>query len=71
MQKLLKTTAVIACIVATAGLASAQGGPCEALDNGTGTVTMPPIGCGYVSPADYHMIVNGLPAGWTCNIRCR
>jgi hypothetical protein len=54
------------CLLATlAGGVQAQGGPCEVPDNGTGTVTMPPIGCGYVSPNDYHMIVDGLPAGTT------
>lgn len=38
-------------------------GPCEVVDNGTGTVDLPPDGCGYVSPADLHMIIEGLPPG--------
>jgi len=49
----------------TAGVAQGQGGPCVVPDNGTGTVTMPPIGCGYVSPTDFHEIVDGLPLGTT------
>ncbi len=36
-------------------------------DNGTGTVDLPPVGCPYLSPADFHMIVDGLPAGTTIN----
>lgn len=60
--RVLATAGVLAL---TAGVAQAQGGPCEVPDNGTGTVTMPPIGCGYVSPVDYHVIVDGLPAGTT------
>jgi len=36
---------------------------CEVVDNGTGTVDLPPDGCGYVSPQDLHMMIDGLPAG--------
>jgi hypothetical protein len=43
-------------------------GPCQVLDNGTGTVDLPPQGCGYVSPADLHMMINGLPPGTTINV---
>jgi hypothetical protein len=39
--------------------------PCVVPDNGSGTVNMPPASCGYVSPTDYHEIVNGLPPGTT------
>ena len=55
----------LAGLLALAGVAYGQGGPCEVPDNGSGTVTLPPMGCGYVSPTDYHMIVNGLPPGTT------
>lgn len=37
--------------------------PCVVPDDGTGTVTLPPPGCGYLSPDDVHVIINGLPAG--------
>jgi hypothetical protein len=38
---------------------------CVVDDNGTGTVNLPPQGCGYVSPDELHMMINGLPAGTT------
>ena len=37
---------------------------CNQLDNGMGTVDLPP-GCPYVSPSQLHMIIAGLPAGTT------
>jgi hypothetical protein len=30
-------------------------------DNGSGTVDLPPAGCAYLSPTNFHEIVNGLP----------
>jgi len=42
--------------------------PCIAADNGTGTVDLPPTGCGYVSPGDLHMIIDGLPTGTTITV---
>ncbi len=42
--------------------------PCTVVDNGTGTVDLPPQGCGYVSPADLHMMIDGLPPGTTINV---
>jgi hypothetical protein len=43
--------------------------PCTPVDNGTGTVDLPPgPGCGYVSPADLHMMINGLPPGTTIRV---
>jgi hypothetical protein len=52
------------------GLALLAGGllaqdPCLQPDNGTGTVTLPPAGCEYLSPQQVHMIIDGLPAGTT------
>jgi hypothetical protein len=44
------------------------GGPafnCVLPDNGTGTATLPPIGCEYTSPDDVFKIINGLPPGTT------
>ncbi|MCP3905105.1 MAG: hypothetical protein GY715_15885 [Planctomycetes bacterium] len=39
--------------------------PCEVPDNGGGTIFLPPDGCGYLSPQDVHIIIDGLPAGTT------
>jgi hypothetical protein len=42
--------------------------PCEVVDNGTGTVDLPPPGCTYLSPEEVHMIINGLPPGTEVNL---
>ena len=42
--------------------------PCVVTDNGTGTASLPPDGCGYVSPQDLHMMIDGLPAGTTIEV---
>ena len=41
------------------------GETCQVPDNGTGTATLPPIGCDYTSPDDVFKIIDGLPAGTT------
>jgi hypothetical protein len=41
------------------------GNPCVVPDDGSGTVTLPPAGCGYVSPNDLHEMIKGLPPGTT------
>lgn len=41
---------------------------CVAPDNGTGTVELPPDGCGYLSPAEVHLIIDGLPPGTTIEL---
>jgi hypothetical protein len=46
-------------------------GPCVVMDNGSGTVDLPPAGCGYVSPADLHMMIDGLPPGTTINVAAK
>ena len=38
---------------------------CLVFDNGTGTITMPPMGCGYSSAAEVYEAVDGLPPGTT------
>ena len=48
--------------------AGALGAPCVVPDDGTGTVTLPPPGCGYLSPSDVHMIIDGLPPGTTIEV---
>ncbi|MFQ5478717.1 MAG: hypothetical protein ACE5E4_08880 [Candidatus Binatia bacterium] len=50
--------------VSTSSLAQ----PCQLADNGTGTVDLPPIGCPYLSPSEFHVIVDGLPPGTTINV---
>ena len=59
--------AVIGLALALAGAASAD--PCVVTDNGSGTVTLPPAGCEYLSPTDVHMIIDGLPPGTTIRAR--
>jgi hypothetical protein len=39
--------------------------PCDVVDNGTGTVDLPPAGCEYLSPDEVHEIIAGLPPGTT------
>jgi hypothetical protein len=55
--------------VAALGLVLAAGAwaqnPCNVPNNGSGTVTLPPVGCEYLSPSQVHMIIAGLPAGTT------
>jgi len=37
-------------------------------DPGTGTVTLPPQGCDYLSPDEVHLIIDGLPPGTTIEL---
>lgn len=46
----------------------AQTDPCVVVDDGSGTVTLPPDGCPYLSPDQFHEIVDGLPAGTTIEL---
>ncbi len=46
----------------------AWGDPCEVVDDGTGTVSLPPEGCEYLSPDEVHLIIDGLPAGTTIEL---
>ena len=41
---------------------------CIADDDGTGTGTLPPPGCGYLTPQQPHHIINGLPPGTTIEL---
>jgi hypothetical protein len=38
---------------------------CLVPDNGSGTITLPPMGCEYTSPDEAFMIIEGLPLGTT------
>ncbi len=42
--------------------------PCVVADPGTGTVTLPPAGCDYLSPDEVHMIIDGLPPNTTIEL---
>ncbi len=42
--------------------------PCQQPDDGTGTVSLPPIGCDYLSPQEVHRIIEGLPPGTTIEL---
>ncbi|MCP3979690.1 MAG: hypothetical protein GY716_10245, partial [bacterium] len=44
------------------------GNACTVPDNGSGTVTLPPAGCDYLSPDEVHEIINDLPAGTTIEL---
>jgi len=47
---------------------SIQSQPCIVPDNGTGTATLPPIGCDYSSQDEVWYIIDGLPAGSTIEL---
>jgi hypothetical protein len=51
-----------------AGEPFAPGNPCTVPDNGSGTVTLPPQGCEYLSPDEVHEIIDGLPPGTTIEL---
>jgi hypothetical protein len=44
--------------------------PCDVVDNGTGTIDLPPAGCEYWSalPNDIHRMIDGLPPGTTIRL---
>jgi hypothetical protein len=67
MRQMLKSVTLVALGLAlAAGAAYAQTNntaPCIMPDNGTGTVTLPPTHCGYISPERLHLIIKGLPPG--------
>jgi hypothetical protein len=62
IQQMTKGVALVALGLAlAAGAVYADDGPCIMPDNGTGTVTLPPTNCGYISPQRLHLILKGLP----------
>ncbi len=48
---------------ALGAVTAGPGSPCEVVDNGSGSVDLPPVGCDYLSPDEVHKIIDGLPAG--------
>ncbi len=69
MQQTMKGVMLVAMGLAfAAGTAYAQqplSTECRQADNGSGTVTLPPAGCAYLSADQVHMIIDGLPVGTT------
>jgi hypothetical protein len=66
------STRALAAAAAALGLttmAFAGSTPCEVPDDGSGTVVLPPHTCEYVSPDEFHMIIDGLPPGTTIIIK--
>jgi hypothetical protein len=51
-----------------AGVPFQGANPCSVPDNGSGTVTLPPVGCEYLSPDEVHEIIDGLPPGTTIEL---
>ncbi len=71
MNKSLRTAPGVFLLLALCTVTAsfdAHAAPCVVPDNGSGTVTLPPAGCGYLSPTDVHMIIDGLPAGTTVRL---
>ena len=68
MPRMLQKRAVLFALLGLAMIPLAAGAtPCVVPDQG-GTVNLPPAGCGYLSPADVHMILDSLPLGTTVHI---
>ncbi len=59
------TLTILLGVLAAPGITSKA---CVRPDNGTGTVTLPPIGCDYTSPDEVYMIIEGLPPGTTIEL---
>lgn len=59
------TTAASLIILGTGSATASDRSLCVAVDNGAGTAELPPHGCGYVSPDEVFMIIDGLPPGTT------
>ncbi|UCF32568.1 MAG: hypothetical protein JSV78_09560, partial [Phycisphaerales bacterium] len=66
-MNIINRVLVTGAVLALGATAVAQD-PCVVEDNGTGTITLPPIGCDYLSPEEVHMIIEGLPEGTTIEL---
>ncbi len=66
MKKFIHFSILAIFILSASSFIHAQS--CEIPDNGTGTVTLPPMGCEYTSPDEVWMIIDGLPAGTTIEL---
>jgi hypothetical protein len=66
-----KAAALAALLLIVGGFTGALHGqtdPCFVVDDGAGTVELPPAGCSYLSPDEVHQIIDGLPAGTTIEL---
>ncbi len=67
-QRIL-TGAVLLALMFAAGAVYAQiTPPCNVPDNGSGTVSLPPAGCEYLTATQVHEIIDGLPVGTTIEL---
>lgn len=60
--------ALLIAIAPVLGGGGTGGAPCVVPDDGTGTVSLPPEGCEYLSPMDVHVILEHLPPGTTVEL---
>ncbi len=71
-MRTLKLNFVIMCVLTaclgTLVVSSIAGEPCVVPDNGSGTVTLPPMGCEFTSPDEVFEIIDGLPPGTTIEL---
>jgi hypothetical protein len=62
-------TCTLAAWLAVFVVSSFAGEACVVEDNGTGTITLPPMGCEYTSPDEVFQIIEGLPPGTTIEMK--
>ncbi|MCP3981949.1 MAG: hypothetical protein GY716_21815 [bacterium] len=62
LKSVTKIGLAFVALVALTALPSMAQAPCVVPDNGTGTVHLPPQGCGYVSPDEFHVLLEGVPS---------
>jgi len=63
LKSLVPILVVVVFVLASAAAFAAES--CVQPDNGTGTATLPPIGCKYITPDEPFKIIVGLPVGTT------
>lgn len=70
LQKIVKGGVLLTLVLAfAAGTVYAQPpAPCNVPDDGTGTVSLPPVGCEYLTADQVHEIIAGLPPGTTIEL---
>lgn len=64
----LWTLALVLAVFSGAPTWAQLGDQCIVEDNGTGTATVPPAGCGFRHPQEVFKIIDGLPAGATIEL---
>ena len=56
---------IVICTAVSLGILSQAGADPCVLPDESGTVILPDADCGYLGPDEFHMVVDGLPAGTT------